>query len=207
VDQQESDSSPPPHQPQRLPPLLSRRGVCIFLGYVTMSDAKNRILRQILRGVISTGIVAFSISLPGVIYGQADSRAQLLECDDTVGRQDAVVSVALEQLGENSFLIVIIRPGVGEVSSQLAAKRLFNMKQYFRLRGSRLAADKLVLSTGATTKDLGRVEFYINGQLADALSYPRNGFICHACCGPDADFYPDRERLRRSLRRPAKKFD
>jgi hypothetical protein len=143
--------------------------------------------------------------LPLLGYGQSQGRENLFGCDEAVARQDAIVSVALESLSENTFLIVVIRPGVGEVSNQLAARRLSNIKQYFTHRGSRIAGDKVVVATGARTKGLGQVEFYMQGQLADVIAYPRNGFICHSCCGPDTDFYPDKGQVQKSHTRPAKK--
>ncbi|MBA2335716.1 MAG: hypothetical protein H0V90_12380 [Blastocatellia bacterium] len=157
-----------------------------------------RFLKEI---AISMSILLLPLLFPTGGHGQFQDLSNPLGCDEAVARQDVVVSVALERLRENSFLIVVIRPGAGETSKKLASERLFNINQYFRLRGSRITPDKLVIATGAQTQSLGQVEFYINGQLADALPYPRNGFICHACCGPDTDFYPDKGRQQKSLRR------
>jgi hypothetical protein len=160
---------------------------------------KDRIFDRFLNGIAaSKGIGLILLLLPTGLYGQSPSLPNLVDCDESVARQDAVVSAALEARRENAFLIIVIRPGKDEDSIQLASRRLFNMKQYFKLRGSRLAPEELIFAKGEPTKGLGQVEFYINGRLADVLSYPRNGFICHSCCLPDTDFYPDKSRLRRS---------
>jgi hypothetical protein len=167
-----------------------------------MLIVKDLIFHRILNGMdASKWIAVLFLLIPAGLYGQSQNTTKLLDCDESVARQDAVVSVAHEELRDNSFLIVVVRPGAGEVSNQLASRRLFNLKQYFKLRGSRIAAEKLVFASGGSTKDLGQVEFYINGQLADVLVYPRNGFICHSCCLPDTDFYPDKSRWRKRKQR------
>jgi hypothetical protein len=167
---------------------------------------KDRSFDRFINGIVAAKWIGLlMLFIPIGLYGQSQNLPNLVDCDESVARQDAVVSVALERLRDYSFLIIVIRPGVGENSSQLASKRLFNMRQYFKLRGSRLKSDRLIFANGVPTEGLGQVEFYINGQLAEALSYPRNGFICHSCCLPDTDFYPEKSRRRKakilSLRR------
>jgi len=164
-----------------------------------MSIVKDLIFHRSLNGIVASKWIALVfLFMPARLYGQSQNPPNLFDCDESVARQDGVVSVAAEGLGDNSFLIIVIRPGKGEVSNQLASRRLFNMKQYFKLRGSRVAPDKLIFANGEPTKGLGQVEFYINGHLTDVLAYPRNGFICHSCCLPDTDFYPDKSRRRKS---------
>ena len=166
-----------------------------------MLIVKEQIFHRFLNGIVASKWIALLILFtPAGAYGQSQNPTNLVSCDEAVMRQDAVVSVALDRLRDNSFLIIIIRPGDGENSNQLATKRLFNMQQYFRLRGSRIAPDKFIFANGLPTKGLGQVEFYMNGQLADVLSYPHKGFICHSCCVPDTDFYPDKSRQRKSQR-------
>ena len=159
---------------------------------------KDGIFNRFLNGIVASKWIGLLLLLaPTGLYGQSQSLPNLVDCDEAVARQDAVVSAALDARRENAFLIIVIRPGKDEGSNQLASKRLFNVKQYFKLRGSRLEPEKLVFAKGEPTNGLGQVEFYIDGRLADVLSYPRNGFICHACCLPDTDYYPDKSRLRK----------
>jgi len=135
-----------------------------------------------------------------------NSNEKLLTCDDAVARQDMIVSVALAELKANSYLIVIVRPGAHEKSKKLESERLFNVQQYFRLRGRRIDSDKVIIATGLRTEGLGRLDFYLHGQLTDSLPYPRNGFLCHACCGPDTDFYPDKSRTKQKMKVEARKL-
>jgi hypothetical protein len=87
---------------------------------------------------------------------------------------------------------VVVSQGIGENSDKLLQRRLYNVHQYFRDRGKRLSREKIIVSVGESVSGNGRLEYYINGQLYLRLLYPKNGYICHSCCGPDMDYYPDK---------------
>lgn len=167
-----------------------------------MLNAKQNVFGQFNNRVVFQKRIALLILLTCTAsYGQSDGLSGLVTCDEAVMRQDAVVAATLDRGQDNSFLIIVVRPGKSENSMQLASKRLFNVQQYFRLRGNRIGPEKLIFASGVPTKGLGQVEFYVNGQLVEVLSYPVNGFICHTCCGPDTDFYPEKSRSPKPRRR------
>lgn len=115
---------------------------------------------------------------------------EVLDCDDAVGRQDNIVSATLDQLKDGAVLFVVSRVGFGEKSTNLSAQRLYNLRQYFKDRGNRLQSNQVLIVTGDPIQNYGSVQYYINGILYDELRYPRNGFLCHECCGPQNQYYP-----------------
>lgn len=161
-----------------------------FLGYVGR-------IRQ-LSGCI-TFIVGFILTMnfPSTGYSQAEqlstefrSNNKVLGCDESVALQDIIVTEALERLEEESVLLVIIRPSTSENNDLLSRRRLFNVQQYFRDRGSRLNMEKVLFALGTPVPGNSRLEYYINGKLSLRLIYPTKGYICHSCCGPDPAYYP-----------------
>jgi hypothetical protein len=118
---------------------------------------------------------------------------QLLNCETNLLLQDIVVSAALQQTKQNGVLIVIARSGSGEDSRELMRRRIYNVRQYFKERGRRLAPEKVVIAEGERVKGNGRLEYYLGGKLLQQLLFPRNHFICHSCCGPDEGYYPEKE--------------
>jgi hypothetical protein len=130
---------------------------------------------------------------------------ELLNCERELVYQDNVVIVTEQQIKEEGVLIVIVRFGDGETSRRLMRWRLYNLRQYFLTRGSSLASEKLVIAEGERVKGLGRVEYYLGGKLYERLLYPKNSYICHSCCGPDENFYPEKYDYERKQKRVKKK--
>jgi hypothetical protein len=168
-------------------------------------------LRSPLRSMITKFFVfcfltSFCVCLARAQPEQTQSLLQrrnesVLSCDDGVARQDFIVSEALEKLKDDTFLFVILRQSINESSENLAERRLFNIQRYFfKERGSRLPGKKVVIAIGQPVEGLGRVEYYIDGRLFEFLFYPRNGFICHSCCGPDDSYYPDKGRKKKAAK-------
>ncbi len=129
---------------------------------------------------------------------------EILNCESSLAHQDIVVSEALEQTKTGGVLIVVIRLGDGENSSELTRRRLYNLRQYFRQRGSRLKPEQVVLAAGERVKGYGRIEYYLNGKLHERILFPKNGYTCHRCCGPDDEYYPDKIDYKRQLKRQQK---
>lgn len=129
---------------------------------------------------------------------------EILNCETSLVHQDYVVSEALEQTKTSGVLIVIVRLGDGENSSELTHRRLYNLRQYFKQRGSRLKPEQVVLAAGERVKGYGRIEYYLNGKLHERLLFPRNGYICHSCCGLDERYYPEKANDERRLKRQQK---
>jgi hypothetical protein len=148
--------------------------------------------------IINTlAIVVLLLCATSFAYGQVEKftkdlrfNDEVLGCDESVALQDLVVSEALGLMQEESFLIVVIRPGNNDNNDLLTQRRLFNVKQYFRDRGSRLNNKKVLIVLGAPVDGQSRLEYYLNGKLFLSLIYPNKGFICHSCCGPDPAYYP-----------------
>ena len=130
---------------------------------------------------------------------------ELLNCERNLLYQDVVVNAALEQTNKNGILIVIIRLGDGEISRELIRRRLYNVRQYFKERGSRLKSENVIVAEGERTKGYGRVEYYLDGGLYERLLFPKNGFICHSCCGLDHNYYPEKEVYEREQKRKQKR--
>lgn len=116
----------------------------------------------------------------------------ILNCEMSLLVQDTTAMAAVEKTMGDQVLIVIVRPGDGEASRQLIRRRLYNIRQYFRERGDQLLKDRVVVAEGERVKGFGRIEYYIKGKLYQQLLFPKNGYVCHSCCGPDTGYYPDK---------------
>ncbi len=157
--------------------------------------------RRLLKKTITKNLTVFLITifLASALHAQTKDETTLgfdgipLSCDDSVALQDYLVTEALAKLKENSVLFVVVSQGVEENSDSLLQRRIYNVRQYFRDRGSRLSGEKIVVVIGEPVPGNGRIEYYINGKLSMRLLYPKNGYICHSCCGPDKNFYPEKE--------------
>jgi hypothetical protein len=130
---------------------------------------------------------------------------ELLNCERNLLYQDFVINAALEKAKENGVLIVIVRLGDGETSRELIRYRLYNLRLYFKERGSRLASEKIIFAEGERVKGYGRVEYYLDGKLYERLLFPENGYICHSCCGYDHNYYPEKEIDERRQKQKQKK--
>ena len=127
--------------------------------------------------------------------GQTELRLndKVLACDDGVSLQDLAVGEAFKNLGKDAVLFVVIRPSRGEDTKELSAKRIYNVEQYFRDRGSRMESQRVLVTLGPSVEGNARLEYYINGEIFVRLIYPDKGFICHSCCGPDPAYYPHKK--------------
>jgi hypothetical protein len=135
------------------------------------------------------------------VFGQQKSPYKILQCDDAVSHQDFVVSETLDKLKlglehDGPALIVILRQSVDETSQKLLRERLYNIDQYFLRRGSRLESNQVLIAVGNPVKGNGRIEYYLNGRLLETILFPKRGFICHECCGPDDRYFPDKSKKR-----------
>lgn len=170
---------------------------------------RKRLLRNIIAKSLSIFFVAmFTTSILLAQNSQTEIEPKindkLLVCDESVALQDIVVTEALTKLKENSVLFVVVSQGTSENSDKLLQQRLYNVRQYFRDRGNRLSREKIIIVIGQAVSENGRLEYYINGQLVLRLLYPKDGFICHRCCGPDEDYYPDKEFYKKKQKRSYK---
>lgn len=114
----------------------------------------------------------------------------LVNCETGLVMQHIVIDNALKKTKDGGVLIVIVRLGDGENSSELIQRRIYNMREYIKYRYNSLASEKVIVAEGETVKGNGRIEYYLGGQLSERLLYPKNGYICHSCCGPDERYYP-----------------
>jgi len=131
--------------------------------------------------------------------------ARPLNCESGLVVQDFVVNGALEKSKDAGVLIVVVHSGDGERSRLLMQRRLFNVRQYFKNRGSRVPADKLVVSEGEKVPGLGRIDYYLDGKLYARLLFFKGRHICHSCCGPDEAYYPDKAIFDNKRRRKGKR--
>ena len=103
-----------------------------------------------------------------------------LGCDGMLGYFDSVLSRALSEENKDSILIVIARSGNGEKLS-VNQQRLKSFEKYFT--GFRpFPKERLVLAKGEKRNGLGKLEFYINGKLADELFLNKKQRVCSGCC-------------------------
>ena len=151
-------------------------------------------------------ITSLFILFPILTYAQENryDYNEILNCERSLAYQDIVVSEALEQTKTGGVLIVVIRLGDGDNSSELTRRRLYNLRQYFRQRGSRLKPEQVVIAAGEQVKGYGRIEYYLNGKLHERLLFPTNGYTCHSCCGFDHQYYPEKANEERRLKRQQK---
>lgn len=152
-------------------------------------------------------IVALFLLFPTFIFAQErrSDYDELLNCERELLYQDLVVNAALEKTKENGVLIVIVRLGDGETSPELIRRRLYNVRQYFKERGSRIVSEKVIIAEGERTKGYGRIEYYLDGKLYERLLFPKNGYICHSCCGPDGNYFPEKAAYERQQKRKQKR--
>lgn len=129
---------------------------------------------------------------------------ELLNCERNLQYQDFVISNALEKTKNDGVLIVIVRLGDGETSRELN-RRLYNLRRYFTEYSQVLKPEKIVFAEGEKVKGYGRVEYYLDGELFERLLFPKNGFICHSCCGYDHNYYPEKEAEERRQKQKQKK--
>ncbi len=164
-----------------------------------MTENKDRLFLILL--------FALFLSFPGLIAAQEQryDYNELLNCERNLLYQDVVVNEALEKTKGDGVLIIVVRLGDGENSHELMRRRLYNVRQYFKKRGNRLASEKIIIVEGERAKGYGQVEYYLGGKLYERLLFPKNGYICHSCCGPDEGYYPDKESYERQQKQSLKR--
>lgn len=79
-------------------------------------------------------------------------------------------AIARASRAEDSFLIVIIRPGDGEVQARLNRLRLMQVKAY--LEYTRIP--KYTVAVGEQLKGAGHIEIYVKGDLLYILPFIKN---------------------------------
>ena len=119
---------------------------------------------------------------------------QRLNCERNLQYQTAVINEASRK-GEGSILIVLVRLGDGENSRELMRRRIYNIRRFIEQNGS-LKPGEFLIAEGERVNGYGRVEYYIKGRLDERLLFPKNGFVCHSCCGPDDSYYPRKSTLK-----------
>jgi hypothetical protein len=115
----------------------------------------------------------------------------------------AVVKGKWAETSANNIVIVIARLGRSESSESLNDRRLYNVTYYLKARLG-VEPKKIVQARGKKGGKYGAVELYVKGELVDVLVAENNKDLCVACCGPDADFYPEREKQRNRKRTAVK---
>lgn len=125
-----------------------------------------------------------------------------VNCETSLVVQDLVVNNVLDAK-DGGVLIVLVHAGTGEQSRQLTQRRIANVRRYFKNRGNRIPSERVIVAEGEKVSGLGRIDYYFNGKLSARLVFNKDQFICHSCCGPDEDYYPDKAaRLSRQQRKP-----
>lgn len=148
--------------------------------------------------------VAFIFILAVSVVAQSDLPIydKPVNCETGLVVQDLVVNRVLDAQ-DGSVLIVLVHAGAGEKSRRLMRRRIANVRQYFKSRGSRITSDRVIVAEGARVPGLGRIDYYLSGKLYARLVFNKDQFICHSCCGPDEDYYPDKAaRLSRQQHKP-----
>lgn len=115
---------------------------------------------------------------------------QPLNCEMNFQNLEYLSKLAQEQ--RTGFLIIIARLGNLETQKELNDRRLYNVRLKLTLLG--VPSDKIVVAEGERLRGLGRVEFYLRGELIGALPIPKGSDICVGCCDPDHRFYPYKRR-------------
>jgi hypothetical protein len=91
--------------------------------------------------------------------------------DDAIGRSART---------KESYLIVVIRPGLHETAQKLNSMRLMQIKGY--LDYTRF--ERFVVSFGERTDSTGRIELYVEGKLLYTFPLRKNrGFDLQSCVG------------------------
>jgi len=129
---------------------------------------------------------------------------QLHNCEMNLAYQDYISNAAREQTQNGGVLIVIVRLGNGETSRELMRRRMYNVREFLKLRGH-LTPEKFIVAEGEPVKDFGRFEYYLGGKLFEQILIPKNGYVCHSCCIPEPHFYPDKTIYERQQKRKQKR--
>lgn len=132
--------------------------------------------------VLAVSVVA-QADLP--IYDQPQN------CETGLVVQDLVINKVLDAK-DGEVLIVLVHAGTGEQSRQLMLRRIANIRKYFKNRGSRIPSERVIVAEGEKVSGLGQIDYYFSGKLYARLVFNKGRFVCHSCCGPDEDYYPDK---------------
>ena len=131
------------------------------------------------------------------------------------GNSNAVLDGLAQKTPAEELLIVVARLGDGETRPDLNQRRLHNVRTYlteFLPAGAgRRQPQTILLTQGEKVSGLGRVEFYVRGELIHRLPLKQNADLVVGTCYPeqppctlqsDQNFYPCRagRRLRHKAR-------
>jgi hypothetical protein len=86
------------------------------------------------------------------------------------------------------LFIVVSHLGDVEAKPNLNIRRLHNVRTYlteFILRKYRRKPETIILAQGERVKGLGRIDFYVKGQLYETLEIRRNDDLIVGTCYPD----------------------
>ncbi|MEQ1645888.1 MAG: hypothetical protein ABL959_20720 [Pyrinomonadaceae bacterium] len=117
-------------------------------------------------------------------------------CEMSLISQELIAMEARKSPDKKKILIVIVRPGTGEISAEVSRRRISRIEQFFLTGRGMLAAEQFVVAAGPKVVGLGRYEFYLDGKLAQVLFMRRNKYLCHSCCGPE-EAYPEKVTNRK----------
>jgi hypothetical protein len=149
--------------------------------------------------LISVALLMLASAAPGLGQSRSVGSPQVLEagnCEVDEANLDSIRLDARSGVGQDGLLIVIARPGVGDVRAHLNSRRLSAVKELFSKRG--FPAEKIVLAEGERVRGNGRVEFYVGGKLTHVIATTRNRGLCIECCNPGPqDFTRARKRRRK----------
>ena len=156
--------------------------------------------------------IAFLLCAPIFIAAQEQTEKverreinnHLNNCEMNLAYQDYISNAAREQTQNGNVLIVIARLGDGETSRELMRRRIYNVREFLKLRG-RLSPEKFIVAEGEPVQGYGRYEYYLGGKLFEQILFPKNGYVCHYCCEPEPHFYPDKTIYERQQKRKQKR--
>jgi hypothetical protein len=138
-------------------------------------------------------------------------------CESRTAAMDGIT----QKTPPNKQLIVIARLGAGETKRNLNWRRLENVRAYWTQAiapEARRRPETIILAEGERVRGLGRLEFYVAGNLVWVINVPRNADLDFGdCVAPDDTyirhrvydpcwvkghriFYPCRDRYSQSKR-------
>lgn len=119
-----------------------------------------------------------------------------LNCEMNLQNLEHVRDLVKKQTNRSAVLILIARLGNGEKRDELNHRRLYNVRESLN-NTLYVPREKIVIAQGEKVVGLGRVEFYLDGEMIGALLVKPNDDICVGCCGPDKRFYPYKDEFER----------
>jgi hypothetical protein len=99
-------------------------------------------------------------------------------CETTMAMLDNLAIDDQESGDKSRAIIVIARPGRGEVSRTLIRRRLSQVAEYLNRRVSK---EKIITAEGDRVAGLGLIEFYVGGKLHTVFKMKRNRDLIKGC--------------------------